>query len=186
MYNHATFTLQVDPVGVPPIVVHIILQNQVMAVHFIRDILTPPSPAHTSRPSKSRRTVRLPWQRKRVAATALQQSEDEPSTEQWERESAGDAVSSGMHFEDPVSVYAFTQTTTQLRRMESVPWDVHHHWSGDQHSHTHMEAREMNVETGTRVRSHSEGDPASLHSISLLQQNQQVLDKPEDKGQNKT
>lgn len=160
-----------------------------MAVRSVRDILTPPlSPAHrphTSHPSKNRRTVRLPWQQKRAAATTLESSEDEPSTEQWEGEIEGGTVSSGIHFEDPVSVYAFTQTSTQLRRMESVPWDVHHHWSGDEHSHTHQEAREVTVEIGNRERSRSEGEPVDLHSISLLPQNQQVLDKPED-SQNKT
>lgn len=166
--------------------INLILQRQVMAVGFIRDILTPAHQPHTSHPSKHSRRPRLPWHRKRAAATL---KEDEPSMERESAAIASGGFSSTTQFEDPLSVNVFTQGTTQLRKQESVPWDIYHHWNGDAHSHAHLEAREVNVDTGNRERAYSEGEPASPHSISVLQQHRQVVrecDEPEDKGQNGT
>lgn len=89
---------------------------------------------------------------------------------------------SGAHFEDPVSVYAFTRSDVDLKRMESVPWDMDHQWNGDEHSHTHLEVRAVR-KPGSRLRSRSEGEPASLHSIPLSQQVLMEGDESEDKGQ---
>jgi hypothetical protein len=96
-----------------------------------------------------------------------------------------DIDKSGVHFEDPVSMHVFTRNSRDVKRLESLPWDMDHHWSGDTHSHTHLEAREVN-KSGDRLRSRSEGDSAELHSIPVVQHNQHKGEESEGKGQHDT
>ena len=88
---------------------------------------------------------------------------------------------SGVRFEDPISIYAFTEGASERRiqygRMESVPWDIHHRWDGDRHNHTHLKALEVSSKN-ERTRSYSEGDSASLHSISVVKPGKNEFNDP--------
>ena len=88
----------------------------------------------------------------------------------WVGPSENGTHNRGVPFEDPVSVYTFTHTREgEMRRQESLPWDLAHNWKGgDRHNHAHSEAMEPSTCT-ERVRSYSEGETASLHSIPVVQ-----------------
>ena len=164
-----------------------------MAVRFIHDILTPPSPSspspsplhhhheqHTSQPSRHRRGVGDNGSHKETFPRG-QGVEGGNESEVWSGRSGNGTDNSRVPFEDPVSVYAFTRSNLDMKRMESVPWDVDHRWNGDGHNHTHLEAREVSANT-ERLRSYSEGESASPHSIPVAQPPLQTVEDVEDIG----
>ena len=191
--------------SLPPIIVNLTLPHQVMAVRYVRDILNPPPPppspllrGHTSQPSQqhspssSLLTVLLPWYRRGGGAVTPTRGDHRENREREgngvmteDRQLCEDAGESGVHFEDPVSMHAFIRSDRDVKRMESLPWDMHHHWNGDTHSHTHQEAREVSGKQD-RLRSYSEGESPKLHSIPVLQHNQHKGEGSEGKGQHDT
>ena len=171
-----------DLKALPPIIINQSQRKQVMAIRYIRDILTPsispsPSPRHHRQPKKKKK------RRGRGSTESL------PHLQNWDEGTTPVGPSgNGMHnstapFEDPVSVYAFTRSNRDIKRMESVPWDMHHRWEGDKHSHAHLEAIEASTNT-ERSRSYSEGESAGPHSIPVMQSMlmQQIAEDLEDKG----
>ena len=180
-------TVQLDPQDVPPFITNKLVQRQVMAICNIRDILTPPTP--TPSPLSHCHGNTQPRQGLVSGKTRNRRGREEDGEDQngiiRDGQLGNGADVSGAHFEDPVSLYAFTRSNMDTKRMESVPWDVDHHWNGDMHSHTHLEAREVSASTG-RARSYSEGESASLGSIPVSQDTQHMLatiDEMRDKGQ---
>ena len=177
--------MQVDLKGLPPIIVNHMQRKQIMAVHYIREILTPDSssPSITSRQKKG--------VKKKGDSESIESLPQELDN-QSERESGGIRVGPSGNgtrniaapFEDPVSVYAFIRSSGEMSRQESLPWDMAHRWNGDKHSHAHLEAIEVGAET-ERVRSYSEGETASPHSIPVVKSTllQQIAEDSEDKGQ---
>ena len=165
-----------------------------MAISCIRDLLAPslppsPSPQSTRRLKKSKKrgkgsTSSLP-PIQFLDSNAENSGEGEAAP--YEASSGNGTTDTTARFEDPVSVYAFIHSSSSrdMMRMESVPWDMHHHWDGDEeHSHTHCEAMEPSPRT-ERLRSYSEGESASLHSVPVVQPTlmHQILEDSEDKHQ---
>ena len=158
-----------------------------MAVYYIRNILTPPSP----RPSPSHLPQKHSSQQTPTSHDGNERGREDEEALNGESTDTAPIQSSGAHFEDPVSVYAFTRSNKDLLRLDSVPWDMDHHWNGDEHCHAHLAAREPDaacMETGKRRRSYSEGAQVTFHSIPQIQQNQPLAimtegdSSPEVKG----
>lgn len=180
--------LQLDPKALPPIITNQVMRKQVMAVRYVKEILTPslspfPSPRSGRRKKKNKKqgsTASLPHIHIVDEGTdPTGQSGETPSGP-----SGNGTADSIARFEDPVSVYAFIHSSKEIRRMESVPWDMYHHWEGDDHSHTHLEAVQASPRV-ERSRSYSEGESAGFHSAPVLQPTlmQQIVEDSEGKGQ---
>jgi hypothetical protein len=181
-----SYLAHVNVVGVPPIIINRVVERQVLAVHYIRNILTPPLPPSPS-PAHSRRARRRG--RGRVEKGSADSFPSHGSAWADEAEGQDGPLGNGIldrsvPFEDAVSVSAFMRTNKDLKRLESVPWDMYHCWDGDKHSHTHLEAVEATTQA-ERSRSYSEGESAGLHSIPVLQPTliQRIAEELEDKGQ---
>lgn len=171
--------LQLDPKALPPIITNQVMRKQVMAVRYVKEILTPslspfPSPRSGRRRKKNKKqgsTASLPHIHIVDEGTdPTGQSGEIPGDPSGNR-----TADTTARFEDPVSVYAFIHSSKEMRRMESVPWDMYHHWEGAEHSHTHVE----------RSRSYSEGESVGIRSAPVLQPTlmQQIVEDSEGKGQ---
>ena len=141
-----------------------------MAVRYIRNILTPPHTDHHSSEPQPLSSL-IPWQfqeRNGEGGNEGREVGDDDGVGEGDLGEETDAMISGVHFEEPVSLYAFTRSRNDLLRLDSVPWDLDHHWSGDNHGHTHQEVRQGEVNTasvGRRVRSGSDGTQVVFYSI---------------------
>lgn len=149
-----------------------------MAVRSIRNILTP---SFSPFPSPSRKNSRQLRKKKmmRQSTESLPhipdldvspESDTSPNDGRLTPEGPTDnwAGKRDVPFEDPVSVYAFIKSNRDMSRMDSVPWEIDHHWEGDRHSsHTHSEVT-VPSPASERSRSYSEGDAIGSHSNPIV------------------
>lgn len=143
--------------GLPPIIVNRTLRRQVMAVKYIRNILTPPPPPPLPHPHKKHSSLRKVGDR----------AQNGEVIDDHGREDALGLSHSGVHYEDPVAVHTFTRGQRVVKRIDSVPWDMNHHWNGDDHGHAHQEVGQVNTsaEGSGRGRSHSDGRTPMFNPI---------------------